>query len=125
MSEIHPERRAPGWAGSISRIEAENRLEGKSIGTFLLREGDILDQRILRALEKSNHEHLESCVLTVVGPEKKVTDYLVVHAPEGWTLYQDNPDLRDKEQYQFSPSLFLLLEKIKSIANKPLERRMF
>ena len=122
MSEIHPERSAPGWVGSISRFEAEKYLEGKEVGTFVLREGDELSSRMLSALERANHEHLESCLLTVVEPGEKIAEYLIVHTPQGWTFYQDNPDLRDKGQYHFSPSLSQLLEKIHAIAKKPLNK---
>ena len=116
MSEIHP----AGWAGHISREEAERRLEGQAVGTFVLRDGDELNGRILLALQRSNRERLESYLLTVVAPEGKIAEYLIVHSPEGWTFYQDNPDLRDQVQYQFSESLDELLRKTSSIAKRPL-----
>lgn len=120
MSEIHPERSFPGWVGCISREEAERRLEGKEIGTFVLREGDELNSRILSALEIANHEQIDSCVLTVVESGEKIAEYLILHTPQGWTLYQDNPDLLDIVQYRFSPTLPNLLDKIHEIAKKPL-----
>lgn len=123
MNSMHPERHIPGWAGHISRIEAEHRLEGQAVGTFVLRDGDDLNDRILSALQRSNREHLESCLLTVVASEGKISEYLIVHTPEGWTLYQDNPDLRDHSQYKFSHTLDELLTKISSIAKRPLHPR--
>jgi hypothetical protein len=103
----------------LSRIQAEQRLNNQPVGTFILREGDKLNHRITAALARENHEVLQSCILTVVEPDQKISERFVVHTPQGWTIYQDNPDLHD-EQYHFYRTMNELLRSIESVAKKPL-----
>jgi len=119
MSKLHLEG-VKGWVGSISRVEAEMRLEGEAAGTFVLREGEALNDRIFSILQRVNREKMGSCVLTVVAPGGKIAEYLIVYTPEGWTFYHDNPNLRDHGQYEFSPTLDDLLGKISMVAKRPL-----
>ena len=103
----------------LSRIEAERCLAKQPVGTFILREGDELNQRITAALARGNHEVLQSCILTVVEPDQKISERFVVHTPKGWTIYQDNPDLHDG-QYHFYRTMNELLRSIESVAKRPL-----
>ena len=116
---IESDKSLPGWIGRASRLEAEGRLDRQPVGTFILRQGDELDDRIARALARENHERVESCVLTFVEPHEKISEKLIVHVPEGWTFYEDNPDLHDPE-YHFYPTMRELLESVESVARRPL-----
>ena len=108
----------PGWAGPISRIEAERLLENSPVGTFLLRNGDEITICITVALEEENHIVLQSYILTVVENLLKISDYLIVHTNKGWTFYHDNPDLTHGK-YAFHPSVLGLLSSIPHIAKAP------
>ncbi|MBX9743973.1 MAG: hypothetical protein K2X08_02040 [Chlamydiales bacterium] len=111
----------PGWGGSISRIKAEELLADQPVGAFVLREPDKLSGCITQGLAKENHEPLQSYLLTVVEPQKKIVDYWVIHTPDGWTFYQDNPNLHDR-QYQFYPNINALLDNVREVAAVSLRK---
>lgn len=45
----------PGWAGSLSRMGAEAKLQGKPEGAFLIREAEPITRAMAQALSLSNH----------------------------------------------------------------------
>ncbi|MDP1608014.1 MAG: SH2 domain-containing protein [Chlamydiales bacterium] len=109
----------PHWEGSISRIKAEQILAGQPVGAFVFRQPDQLSGWMTQGLAKENHEALQSYLLTVVEPQKKMVDYWVIHTVDGWTFYQDNPNLHDR-QYQFYPDISALLDSVREMAAKSL-----
>ena len=101
----------PGWIGEIDRMSAEKKLALQPVGAYLLRNGDSLTEAIAARLSESNQMRVELFICTVVEPEDKISDILILATNIGWTLYRDNPDLKDTEyQYHRSPGkLFTLL----------------
>lgn len=93
----------PGWLGNMDRLKAEKLLEGAPKGTYILREGDEDTRAVAFHLAQENKMKVHAYVCTVVESGHKISDLLVLHTPQGWTLYQDNPDLFDS-QYAYCPS---------------------
>lgn len=110
----------PGWLGSISRVEAEQMLDGKPEGTYLLREGDELTIAISFHFEEENHLHIHPYLVTVVESEGKISDILLLQTSKGWILYFDDPNLNDKALYEYFPSAQTLLHHINKQAKRPL-----
>jgi hypothetical protein len=102
----------PGWMGSIDRIEAEQILNGKPEGTYLLRQGDELTLSISFHFEEENLLQVHPYLLTIVQKEGKISDILLLQTNKGWTLYHDDPNLNDAGLYQYFPSLHTLLLKL-------------
>lgn len=102
----------PGWMGSIDRIEAEQILNGKPEGTYLLRQGDELTLSISFHFEEENLLQIHPYLVTVVEKEGKISDILLLQTNKGWTLYHDDPNLNDAALYQYCPSLRSLLLKL-------------
>lgn len=80
------------WAGNSTRIEAEKRLSGQSVGSYLVRAvADPVSQSILSQIAENNRiSFFNSCFLTVVEKEGKISDILLLRTEKGWTYYQDN-----------------------------------
>jgi hypothetical protein len=110
----------PGWLGSISRLDAEQMLDGKPEGTYLLREGDELTIAIAFHFEEENHLHIHPYLVTVIEGEGKISDILFLQTSKGWILYFDNPNLNDRVLYEYFPSAQALLQHIKQTAKRPL-----
>jgi hypothetical protein len=120
--ESHKERieNMPGWMGSLGRIEAEERLRTKLVGTYLLREGDEITISISFQFSQQNHLFIHPYVLTVVEKEDKISDILLLKTDKGWILYCDDPDLSDTMTYHYYPSPQSLLRSLSHIATQPL-----
>ena len=103
----------PGWAGRISREDAENLLQGKPVGTYLLREGDSIDQSIAAQLTGSDHP----VILTAVAMDERISEHLILHTKRGWILYRDEPNL---DLYQAYPTPTALISSLGEIAINPL-----
>lgn len=110
----------PGWMGSLNRIDAEQRLSGKPIGTYLLREGDEITISIAFHFSEENLLSVHPYLLTVVEKEEKVTDVLFLETNKGWTLYHDDPNLKDLGLYHYHPSPQALLHSVSKVARHPL-----
>ncbi len=93
----------PGWKGPLDRFEAEASLKKAPKGTYVLRSGDEETKAVAFQLSQENGVRVKAYVCTVVESEKKISDILILHSVNGWTLYDDNPDLTDS-QYIYSPS---------------------
>jgi hypothetical protein len=99
----------PGWDGRIDRIAAEQLLQGKRIGSYLLRKSDEIADAIVSQLSATNHLAIKSYLCTVVESQNKIADVLILHNPKkGWTVYQDNPDLSDSAYRYYSSAKDLL-----------------
>jgi len=102
----------PGWQGSLTRLEAEKKLQGKPVGSYLFRQSDDITQWMLK-------QYLRPCkgyLLTVVEKEAKISDYLILKTQEGWALHKDDPDL---SCYHFYPTFSSLFHRIDHIAQTP------
>lgn len=94
----------PGWVGAVGRIEAEKKLIGKPLGTYVLRLGDEYTQVTANNLSETNKKFVKAYICTHVESEGKISDSLFLLTDDGWTHYRDNPDLSDSEyKYHNSP----------------------
>lgn len=109
----------PGWMGSINRVEAEHRLEGKPVGTYLLREGDEITKAMAFHFSEENVVSVHPYVITLVEQEGKISEYLLLKTDKGWTLYHDDPDLKDTT-YHFAPSPRTVLHELHHLARHPI-----
>lgn len=110
----------PGWMGSLSRIDAEKILASRPIGTYLLRHGDEITVSIAFHFSEENLFPIYPYLLTVVEKEEKISDILLLQTGKGWTLYHDDPNLKDADLYRYHSSLQALLQSIYKIARYPL-----
>jgi hypothetical protein len=101
----------PGWIGKIDRMQAEKELNSKPIGTYLLRNGDSFTEVIAQRLMEGNKMGVEVFICTLVEPEDKISDILILLTDKGWVFYRDNPDLLDSE-YVYHSTPEILLEKL-------------
>ncbi|MBU6446089.1 MAG: hypothetical protein KGQ49_01665 [Verrucomicrobia bacterium] len=113
----------PAWAGVIGREDAERRLEGTSIGTYLLREGDPLTRAIGFHFSEENHVKVHPFLLTVVEEDEKISDMLIIKTANGWTLYRVDPNIHDSTLYQYETTPQGLLHHISNIAKTPIYKR--
>jgi len=97
----------PGWRGACDRLEAEQILHGKPVGTYLLREGDPL----LQWLVDQSGFRVEGYLLTIVEEEQKISDYLILRNDRGWAFKKDEPDF---DCYHYVPTLSDLLKRLVS-----------
>lgn len=125
LSSIHPAAPGeniedlPGWAGSINRIEAEQKLNSQPLGSFLVREADPVTDLSIPLLSSSNDNlSIRPFVLTLVEKTGKVVEHLILHIEEkGWILYKDDPQL---ESYTFYPTPQALFHSLKPMASRPI-----
>lgn len=110
----------PGWMDALSRLEAEQILDKKPIGTYLLREADELTRSIVFHVSEENALSIRPYLLTVVEPEGKISDILFLQTGNGWTLYKDDPNLKDPALYKYFSTPQELLHQFKTIAQFPL-----
>lgn len=110
----------PGWMGAISRMQAEERLHGKPVGTYLMRDGDEITVSISFHFAEENGLSIHPYLLTVVESEEKISDVLLLQTNQGWTLYHDDPNLEDKALYHYFPSPQVLLRTLGNLVRYPL-----
>jgi hypothetical protein len=94
----------PGWNGSLNRVGAEKKLKEKPIGSYLLREGDEITFSIAFHFAEENHLSVHPYLLTVVENEEKISDILLLQTNRGWSLYHDDPNLKDGKLYHYLAS---------------------
>lgn len=111
----------PAWAGTLSREEAEKRLENKKQGTYLIRMADPLTQGISFHFSEENHLPVKPFLITVVEEELKISDILVLHTPKGWTFYHDDPNLNDLLLYHYEKSPQDLIHDVSDTVREPLK----
>lgn len=102
----------PGWHSVLQRVDAEKLLQGKPIGTYLIRSGDPITEMLIEQYPPE----LTGYILTVVEENEKISDYLILKTTKGWALHRDESDLRN---YTYLPTFQALLETLKSIAWVP------
>jgi hypothetical protein len=110
----------PGWSGSLSRLEAEKKLAGCPIGTYLLRHGNELIDEVAKAIAESNQMPIKAYVLTFVEGKQKISDRLLIQTEWGWTIACDNSDL-SSPVYEYHQTLNALLYSMRDQLKIPLE----
>ncbi len=108
-----------GWAGSLSRIEAEKRLIGYPPGTYLFRYGDAITESVADAMEEVNKMKVKVYVMTFVEPMEKISDQLLLQTEKGWTICQDESDLASP-LYKYYSNLSALLISLSDIITTPI-----
>ncbi len=106
----------PAWQGRMTAIQAEEKLRGQLVGTYLIRSCDDVSNMIDMLKQKYDCEILSYYLVAVVD-EKRFSECLLLNVPWGWLCYQDEPDLHS---YTVFPSPKKLVESIE-IANRPYE----
>jgi hypothetical protein len=79
----------------VDRMGAETLLMDKPIGTYLFRKDSfsaILEQQLLHQHKKP----IKCFTLTFSRPNKKFSDFTLVHYQGGWQCYDDDPSLEQK-----------------------------
>lgn len=106
----------PGWKGHITAIQAEKKLQGQKIGTYLIRSFSDVPNMIEGMKQEYDCEILSYCVVTVVD-EKKFSEILILNVPWGWLIFQDEPNLR---AYKVFPNPKKLLDSLEILTRYPL-----
>jgi hypothetical protein len=125
LSQIHIDPLAlrfddqPGWLGSLTRCEAEQMLQKRPPGTYLIRAADRDTEAIVFHLSQENQMTLEAYVCTYKDHEDKISEVLLLRTPRGWTWYQDDPRLTPPH-YSFYSTPQALLQSLRSKAKHPL-----
>lgn len=99
----------------VGRLEAEDLLLNKAVGTFLFRKdrfAEILEEQ----LSAHFREPIRCITLTYLDPDEKVVDQTLVSRAGKWYVYEDDPALEDSS---FS-SMPLLLKSFKHHLLTPL-----
>jgi len=109
----------PGWAGKISRLDAEKRLHAKEIGTYLLREPIEIEKAALKQVSRTNKMAVDGCVLTFLAEKKKISEFLCIHTKHGWALCHDVANL-NASAYQYFPTLQDLLSSVHDKIKNPI-----
>lgn len=106
-----------GWSGYLSRVDAETKLRGHPVGTYLIRKGESFEENLAIRIGKANHMTIHVCNVTFVEGTKKISDYLLIQTDMGWAVCRDEMDL---SLYQYHPTLQALLDTLKSKIKTPL-----
>ncbi len=109
----------PGWFGQINRMQAEKVLAHQSAGTYLLRDADATTASAISNLSLTNHLEVHPYLLTLVESNGKISDILLLETSKGWTLYADDPNLKDPF-YHFHSSPHALIETLSVRARRPM-----
>ncbi len=107
----------PGWVGSLSIDEAEKKLEGAPVGTYLIRSGDEVSYMVDEMEEK--YGKIVSYSLLFASEEERVSEKLILHVSWGWIVQEDEPNLRSPS-YTVFPTAKKLLESLGAFISKPV-----
>lgn len=92
----------PGWAGALTRQEAEDRLRKERVGTYLVRSGDEETSLTVQSLAATNEATIEYYILTFKSEPQRMSEDLILCVNGGWILYKDEPILNSPEYTVFS-----------------------
>ncbi len=106
-----------GWAGILTDVEAEKRLEGSPIGTYLIRK-EREKPLMVEILEKEESCSIQPYYFVFVSGENRFSELLILHFPWGWIRYRDEPDLQSS-LYPRGVSAEKLIETLKKDLPKP------
>ncbi len=99
----------------LTRKECEQLLLNHPPGVFLFRKDEFAS--ILEGELSLAHKQKISCItLSFVSSPKKISDLTLVKTNEGWSLYNDSPDL---EEVRY-PTVHSLLDSKRGVCNTPL-----
>lgn len=104
----------PAYIGQVDREKAEDILDSKPKGSFVIRELDSLSKTLKHSLETENNTTVEACLITY-KKEDKIGEYFIIHMEDKWWIYSDNPDLSKPKET--SSSFEELVEKHKELSN--------
>ena len=100
------------WKGNLSRSQAEMILWDQSIGEYVLRSLDSIAESAVLLIGKNNFISIfQSCLLTIVEPQEKISDFLLIETSRGWTFYQDEVNL-PSDARPYYPSIEALIGEI-------------
>lgn len=100
---------------NLDRNECEQVLLNHPPGVFLFRKDEFAS--ILEDQLSLTHKQKITCItLSYASSIKKISDLTLVKTNEGWTLYNDNPDLEEAKY----PSVYSLLDSMRGVCNTPL-----
>jgi hypothetical protein len=123
LSDIHIARvgesitTVPGWAGHLSRLDAERKLEDKTRGAYLLREAEDWESDIAIQIGNANQTSVTVYVLTFVQEGDRIAEKLLLETERGWAVCKDESDL---SLYAFYPNLPSLLKSMEEELEKPI-----
>ena len=101
----------PHWAGFLTDVEAEERLTGSPIGTYLIRK-EKEKSLMVEVMEREQSCSIQPYYFVFVSGEDQFSEMLILHFPWGWIRYQDEPDLKSS-LYPRSVSAKQLVETLK------------
>lgn len=104
-----------GWAGTLNRFEAEEKLQKQAPGTYLIREADPLTISSIAWLQEENLLSIQPYLLSILEKNGKISEILILQTEKGWTYYQDEPNLHSRRYHFFhSPRdlLHMLIAKL-------------
>jgi hypothetical protein len=108
-----------GWSGRLSRIEAEKKLHGSPIGTYLLRHGDDFTEPVANAFSQANKMSVNIYVVTFVEEKSKISERLLIQTEWGWTIARDESDL-SSPLYEYHPTISALLSSMSDQCKTPI-----
>jgi hypothetical protein len=127
LSEIHLSEikdtmeEMPGWCGEIDRIKAEKKLQNQPLGTYLLHGTGPITRIVVLRLSDSNQMTVKACLITIKDIDKKISEQLILQTDLGWTIYRNNPNLKDLKEYTYFNSLPEALRNLELRAKTPLK----
>lgn len=102
-----------GFQGRIDREEAERRLEGKHMGSYLLRLGNDTVDNMIRMIFVDQAEPFLYLIATYLVDEEQFGEKLLIE-DGGWFVYNDVPDPTYYRDRKF-PTLEALLRTIEEL----------
>lgn len=85
------------YKGAVTRSQAEDLLEEKEVGSYLIRDLDHLEDSVRHCFNVENCINCRGYIITVKSQHDKICEYLVYNNG-GWEVYNDDLDY----QQQFS-----------------------
>jgi hypothetical protein len=109
--------RLPGWIGSLPIDEAEKKLEGAQVGTYLIRTGVEVFQMIEEM--KGEYGEIYPYSLLFAADEGKISELLILHVSWGWIIQNDEPNLKS-ESYMVFGTAKELLDSLHEVIGNPV-----
>lgn len=78
----------------LDRLETEALLSRYPVGSYLFRK-DGFAVILEHQLQTVHHEGLICITLSYVADKDQISEVTLVHAPDGWLMYNDDPNLRE------------------------------
>lgn len=111
-------KKMDGWAGRLTREEAEAKLKGAEPWTYLIREGDD-EASMIEALKKMG-PNIQPYFITLFEGGHKFSEYTILKVNQKWMRYDDETILSSYTYYDTPQEV--IVTKIKA-AKKPLQMK--